>query len=322
MIQSNERRYISVIVPVFGCADSIRELSERLINTLKLLTENFEIIFVNDKSLDNSWILIKNISKIDKRVKGISLSKNFGQHAAITAGLLHGRGEWTVVMDCDLQDQPEEITNLYSKALEGYDCVVAIRKKRLDKVSKKTFSAIFHFFMLRISDSKRNRKVANFGIYNRKVIDAVLQMKEKTRTFALLVEWVGFSRAEIEVKHSPRKHGSSTYTLSKSITLGIQSAVGFSTKTLHLVVGFGFAVSFLSIALTALIFASRVTGIESVAGWSSLVSLLLLSTGTIITVIGIVGLYVGQVLVEAQDRPVFLVESEVNFDDSQIRKMI
>lgn len=221
-------------------------------------------------------------------------------------------------MDCDLQDQPEEITKLYEKALEGYDSVVAVRKDRLDKASKKISSIIFNFLMRRISKSKKNQKVANFGIYSRKVIDAVLQMKEKTRTFALLVEWVGFSRVEVEVEHDSRKHGGSSYTLLKSINLGIQSAISFSTKTLHLVVAFGFATSLLSFVLTVAIFVSRVTGVDLIAGWSSVVSLVLLSTGITITVIGIVGLYVGQILIETQDRPVFLVESQVNFDNNHI----
>lgn len=312
MIPSTERASISVIVPVYNCADSILELSKRLIKSLQLITDRFEMIFVFDRSIDDSWALLKNLARNDQRIKGILLSKNFGQHAAITAGLIHSSGDWTVVMDCDLQDQPEEITRLYEKALEGYDSVVAVRKSRVDKASKKIYSIIFHFLMSLISESKRNRKVSNFGIYSRKVIDSVLQMKEKTRTFALLVEWVGFPRFEIEVEHDSRKHGISSYTLSKSIKLGIQSIIGFSTKTLHLVVGLGFVASLFSFTLTVLIFVSRMVGIESVAGWSSLVSLISLSTGIIVTVIGIVGLYVGQILIETQDRPVFLVESQVN----------
>jgi glycosyltransferase involved in cell wall biosynthesis len=314
MVHSANNVDISVVVPVFGCATSIIELSERIKKSLIELTSNFEIIFINDRSLDNSWRIIDHIAQSDRRIKGVLLSKNFGQHAAITAGLSHSLGDWIIVMDCDLQDRPEEIPRLHKTALEGYELVVAVRKDRKDSIAKRISSRTFNFIMSRITESKKNRGVSNFGIYSRKVIDAVLEMKEQTRTFALLAEWVGFTRIEIEVEHSARKNGISAYTFSRSLGLALESAIGFSNKILRIIATFGFAISLLSFIFSAWIILRKFEDSTLQIGWTSVVASIFLTSGLIIMVIGIVGLYIAQTFEETKSRPIYLVESKININ--------
>ena len=172
-MDTNNNIEISVVAPAYKCSECIEELYTRLIVSLAKITNSFEIIFVNDGSPDNDWGVIKKLAISDKRVKGINLSRNFGQHYAITAGLDYAVGNWVVVMDCDLQDQPEEIGKLYNKALEGFDIVVGVRENRKDNFFKKITSALFYVIFNYFTDQKLNNKVANFGIYSKQVIENI-----------------------------------------------------------------------------------------------------------------------------------------------------
>ena len=161
---------ISIVSPVYRGEKMVHELVERIGNSVSSITNAYEIILVNDASPDNSWNEILKECSNDSRVKGLNLSRNFGQHYAITAGLSYAKGEWVVVMDCDLQDRPEEIPNLYNKALEGWDIVRAKRTERKDKYLKKLSSTIFHNIFDRMSGCKTDKAIANFGIYKRAVV--------------------------------------------------------------------------------------------------------------------------------------------------------
>ena len=207
---------ISVVIPVFQSEESLKELCHRLHSSLASISSNYEIILVNDASTDNSWWLIQEISTLDDRVRGVNLSRNFGQHYAITAGLDQVRGEWTVVMDCDLQDVPEEIPKLYKKAMKGYDVVIGRRENRQDTFFKKMGSKFFFSIYTYLTGSKIDNRISNFGLYNKKVVHSITLLKEQNRSFGLFAIWVGFRRTEIDVEHSRRPHGKSSYTLSLS----------------------------------------------------------------------------------------------------------
>ena len=168
------------------------------------LDVTFEIILVDDRSPDNSWEVMKQLSTKFPEVKSIRLSRNFGQHPAIVAGLSHVKGDWVVVMDCDLQDQPKEISKLYNKALEGYDIVFASRKQRQDGFFKKLFSKLFYKVFNYFSGIDVNSEVANFGIYHRKVISSILQIEDYIKFFPLFIKWVGYSATTVSVEHSER----------------------------------------------------------------------------------------------------------------------
>ena len=176
---------ISVVIPVYGCKAALWELYERLVKSVSQITENFEIVMVNDACPQNSWEVIQEICQKDVRVKGIELSRNFGQIKAITAGLDYSSGNWVVVMDCDLQDRPEEIVNLYKKAQEGYDVVFARRKNRQDSFLKVFVSKIFYKIYSFASDGDYDPAVCNFSISKRIVIENYCKMRELHRAFVI-----------------------------------------------------------------------------------------------------------------------------------------
>ena len=305
---------ISVVIPVYKSAESLEELALRLNSSLSSITNDFEVILVNDGSPDNSWEIISKISDNDPRFVGVRLSRNFGQHPAITAGLTHSTGEWIVVMDCDLQDQPEEIPRLFDKTKEGFHQVVAVRIKRQDNFIKKSFSFIFLRLLSRLSGQNINHRVGNFGIYHRVVIDTIIKMPEHSRTFTLHTKWVGFHRFELEVEHSSRKHGKTSYSFRKLVSLGINSVLHHSDKPLRMAVTSGFIISLVSLIYAVLIIGRNIFWNISVVGWTSLIVTLTLSTGMIMSTIGVVGLYIGKIFEETKGRPIFIVEKITNKD--------
>lgn len=189
--------FISIVIPVYKCAGNLTELSKRLIKTLTKLTNNFEIIYVVDGSPDESWSAITSLENSNEQIKALKLSRNFGQHYAVTAGLDYSQGDWVIIMDCDLQDQPEEIPKLYNKALEGYDMVLARRGKRKDTFFKKLSNFLFYKLFNFLSGMKYDPQVGAFRIISKKVVKSFRLMKEQTRFFNGLMEWMGFSTVRV-----------------------------------------------------------------------------------------------------------------------------
>jgi dolichol-phosphate mannosyltransferase len=304
--------HISVVTPVYGCCESLEQLYERLKNTLSKITDNFEIIMVNDASPDNSWSVIKALAKQDARVKGINFSRNFGQHYAIAAGLQQTQGAWTVVMDCDLQDQPEEILKLYEKAQEGYDAVVGRREERQDGFIKRLGSKLFYKIFDYLTDQKNDATVANFGIYSEQVIQNLLKLHEQNRFFPFFVNWVGFNRIEINIEHAARIQGETSYSFSKLLNLAIDTIVSYSNKPLRLSIKAGFLIAIFSMIYTVwLIFKYFVYGVP-VEGWTSVMVSTFFMGGLIIANLGVAGLYIGKVFDETKNRPLFIIKDTVN----------
>jgi len=299
---------ISVIIPVYGCDKSLPKLYERLTASLESIVKKYEIILIDDCGPGNTWEIIQSIAKIDGSVKGIRLSRNFGQHIAITAGLEESIGSWVVVMDCDLQDKPEEIVKLYEKAQSGVDIVFAQRVDRQDSFFKKSASKLFYRVLGYLTETKLDYSVANFGIYDRKVINAVLSMKEVHKFFPVMVRWVGFSSASIKVSHADRIYGDTVYTLRSLITLSFGVMLSFSDKPLRLIVKFGFIVSFVSAIYALSIVIDVLLNGATVAGWSSMMASLWLIFGILMSIVGVVGLYVGRTFDETKCRPVYIIK--------------
>jgi polyisoprenyl-phosphate glycosyltransferase len=304
----------SIVVPLFRCSNAIAELSRRLIASLSTIDENFEIIYINDASPENDWAVLLEEAKKDSRIKGINLSRNFGQHYAITAGLQYATGEWIVVMDGDLQDQPEEIPALYKKALGNFDIVLARRIERQDSFLKRQSSKWFYKLLAYLTNTEQNAEIANFGIYNRKVVDAILSMNDKTRYFPTMVKWVGFKRTEITVNHAQRQDGKSGYSYKALINLALNTILSFSDKPLRLTVKLGVSISGLAFVLAAYTFLRALTGHITVSGYSSMIISIWFLSGIIITLIGMLGLYIGRIFEQVKDRPVFIVSQTVNLD--------
>ncbi len=309
---SENKTHISVVVPVYGCARSLVELYEKLKETLGRVTNDFEIIMVNDSSPDDAWDVIREISKEDTRLKGINLSRNFGQHNAITAGLDFCKGDWIVVMDCDLQDTPGEILKLYAKAQEGFDIVFASRLIRNDSFIKKISSKLFYVVFNMLSNNKSDHTSANFGIFSKVVIENFKRFKEQNRTFPFFIDWMGFNSTTVEIEHSKRKDGESSYTVAKLINLGIDSIIAQSNKPLKISIKFGFLLALFSLLYGCwLIFKYFAYGVP-IAGWTSVMVSIYFVGGLLFANLGILGLYLGRVFDEIKSRPLYIVKEYLN----------
>lgn len=303
---------LSVISPIYKGEKMLDELVSRIETSVETFTKDYEIILVNDSSPDDSWNRIKEICAKDKKVKGVNLSRNFGQHYAITAGLTESAGEWVVVMDCDLQDRPEEIPNLYQKAQEGYDTVFAEIQEREDGFLKKFTSRLYNYVYAYFTNSPVGRKTNNFGIYNRLVIDAVLNMGDYIRWFPIEVLWVGFKIGYYPVVKNARAEGKSSYTWRKLITYALNNIIAFSNKPLLLAVQFGFIIVLVSLAAALFFLFRYLTGGIGVGGFTTIVISLWLIAGIIVSLIGMVGVYVGRVFDESKGRPMYIIKEKVN----------
>lgn len=303
---------ISVVVPVYAGELTLPLLYERLKSSLEPITPDFEILLVDDCSPDRSWPVIVDLVKQDRRVKGIRLSRNFGQHHAITAGLDVAEGDWVVVMDCDLQDEPEEIPRLYAKGLEGYDVVLARRAHRRDGVGKRLFSSLFYALFGYLTDIKWDSRVGVYRIMSRTVVNQLRLMREQLRFLAGLVDWMDFPTATVDVRHSRRHDGKSSYTVRKLFRLAGSAVVAHSDKPLRLAIGLGFAISVLAVGIgTYLVGRSLVYG-NPIVGWTSLIVAVYFLGGIVISILGVMGLYLGKVFDEVKRRPLYIVRERVN----------
>jgi len=302
-----EKPHISVVVPVYKAENSLMELYARLKTSLEEITPNFEILLIEDCGGDRSWDLIKQLAKVDPRVRGIQLSRNFGQHYGITAGLDSSRGDWVVVMDCDLQDRPEEIPRLYAKAQEGYDIVLALRGLRKDSAIKRLGSWFFYKTFSYLADFEYDGNSGNFRIISRQVTENLCQMREQLRFFGALVHWMGFTSTGIDVEHCERGHGKSTYTFSKLWSLAMDTIIAYSDKPLRLAVKLGFTMASLSFIYGIYLMITTYFHGTVVQGWTSLMVSIFFIGGIVISIQGVVGIYIGKTFDETKKRPLYIV---------------
>lgn len=301
---------ISVVIPVYGSDDVLEELYRRIIAVVEKITPAFELILVNDASPDRAWEIIKKLSAADARVRGLNLSRNFGQYPAITAGLQVSRGEWVVVMDCDLQDQPEEIEQMYAKAKEGYFVVVGSRQKRHDSFVRSFVSRAFYSTLTYLSGTYQDRTVANFGIYHRRVIDAILSLPERMRYFSVMVRWVGFRTAVVPVLHAKRKGGKSGYSLRKLFKLATDIILAYSEGPLRLIVKVGVIASVWAGGYLIILVGRGFTVTPASQGEFIFGSVWFIF-GALATMLGVVALYLGKTFEETKKRPIYIVQEEI-----------
>lgn len=249
---------------------------------------------------------------VNPKVKGINLSRNFGQHYAITAGLHYAKGDWMVVMDCDLQDQPEEIPNLYKKAQDGYDIVYARRAERKDGLLKRMSSSLFHGVYNWLSGMHTDKTIANFGIYRQCVIAEYNKMPEFARSFGTLLNYLGFKTAAINVVHAERAEGKSSYSLHKLLKLTFDVMISNSNKPLRLAVELGFGMAAVSFLLALYNLIAKWIGIIQVPGYTTTVFSIWFVGGLLLFVMGVLGLYIGKIFDQVKERPLFVVRDKVN----------
>ena len=307
--------FISVVSPVYKAEKIIPELVKRIEGAVLKISPDFEIILVEDGGPDASWEVIENIANKNPRVKGIKLSRNFGQHYAITAGLDQSKGDWVVVIDCDLQDIPEEIEKLYHKAREGFDVVLARRNNRKDPFLKRFFSLVFYRILGYLTGTKYDPSVANFGIYSRKVINAVSQMREYIRVFPVMVKWLGFPTTKVNVKHDRRFKGKTSYNFRKLLHLAMDIILAYSDKPIRLAIKLGLLISLSSFVFAIVTLIRYFTGAILVPGYASVIFSLWFLSGIILVVLGAVGLYVGKTFDGVKNRPIYVIENVTTSKD-------
>ena len=299
---------ISIVSPVYQADAAVQDLVQRIRVSVKSITDSYEIILIDDRSQDDSWTCILQQCAADPHVHGIRLSRNFGQHRAITAGLDQCRGEWVVVMDCDLQDRPEEIPALFAQAQLGYDLVLARRLARQDVWHKKLLSQVFYRVLSYLTETPQDPAIANFGIYHRKVVDAELRMRESIRYFPTMVRWVGFRTSAVNVVHAERAEGSSSYNFRSLINLALDIILAYSDKPLRLTIKLGLLVSASAFLMVLIMFIRFLTGHILVLGYTSLIISVWFFSGLLLSVLGMVGLYLGKTFEQVKNRPIYLVD--------------
>lgn len=303
---------ITVVSPVYRASGLVSELVRQLREVLGGAEVDYEILLIEDGSPDQSWPEIQNACAAYPEVCGVKLSRNFGQHYAISAGLSLARGRWVVVMDCDLQDRPSEIPKLLKKAEEGYDVVLARRAVRRDGWLKRMSSRMFYGLLGWLTGVKQDPAIANFGVYSSKVIEAINSMPETIRYFPTMVRWVGFRAATVDVEHAGREEGKTSYNLRKLLNLALDICLAYSDKPLRIVVGTGFVVALVGFTFATATIVQALRGQIEVLGYASLIVSLWILAGLIIVIVGVVGLYVGKCFEGVKRRPTFIVDEIVN----------
>ena len=299
---------ISVVIPVYGCSASLPPLYERLKTTLSSISEDFEIIMVNDASPDDAWETIRSLVMQDERVKGIKFTRNFGQHKAIAAGLDLAKGDWVVVMDCDLQDKPEEIIKLYNKAQEGHDAVFGQRVARKHSRKKRWASRLFIAVYDYLSDSKTDPTIGNFSIISRKVVEGLKKLKEQHHPYTFFVIWLGFKRTYVEIEHAEREIGRSSYNFRRLVQLAVDNIVSQSNKLLGMSVKFGFALALFSALYGIYLILKYFIADEVAPGWTSVMVSIYFIAGLLFANLGLIGFYIGKIFDETKNRPLYVID--------------
>jgi polyisoprenyl-phosphate glycosyltransferase len=299
---------LSVVVPVYGCGPCIRHLHKRLATTLCEMGVSHEIILVDDRAEDGSWGEIERLAELDGSVRGILLSRNFGQHAAITAGLHYARGARVAVIDCDLEDSPEDIPRLYAKAVEGYDVVIGRRTRNKPlSLPRRLLRSLYYWGLRTFADARAVGEFGTLSVLSRKSVDAFLQLRDCDRPYVLLLLWLGFKQAIVDYEPMPRFEGRSSYSFGRLLRLAFDGVFFQTTFLLRWVIYLGFIFALLGGALALYLIYSRITGHVD-PGWTGIVVGMLVQGGVIILCTGVAGLYVGKVLEQSRGRPLFVVD--------------
>jgi glycosyltransferase involved in cell wall biosynthesis len=305
---------LTIVAPVFRSDSIVAEFVRRTCEGARQVSENFELLLVEDGSPDNSWAAIVEQCARDPRVKGLQLSRNFGQQPAITAGLAHARGQFVVVMDSDLQDDPLYIPELYRKALEGYDVVFARKRIRRFGVFRNLLTHLYYSLFRWLASIDYDQHIGAYSIITRRVAQAFLQFGDYRRGYVIVLGWLGFRRAHVDVEHRDRPTGRSSYTPFALFRHAVTLAVTYSDKPLRMSIYFGVALSgisfLLGIWLAINYFTSNVG--QLALGWTSIILSHLFMSGLMLISLGVVGLYIGRIFEQVKHRPVFVVRETRN----------
>jgi glycosyltransferase involved in cell wall biosynthesis len=314
---SARRPQLSVVIPVYQCSAALNELYQRLTATLTQLVDSHEIVFVDDRSTDDAWPVLVALAGRDCRVVACRLSRNFGQQLAITAGLRECSGEHVVVMDCDLQDPPEAIADLWAAAQQGFQIILAKRKAAYHSRYRRMANRMYFSLLGGLTGQHIDGELGSLSLLSRPVVDAFLLFQESDRHYLSILYWLGFDRHTIEYDRHARTIGKSSYNFAKLLAHALQGVFFHTTVFLRLVMYSGFLVSLLGVLLAMFIIFDRWRG-PLLPGWASIVVLQLLMSGLTISAIGTVGLYVARIFEQTKGRPLYVMQDRLQGTDRPI----
>jgi dolichol-phosphate mannosyltransferase len=300
---------LSVVVPVYGCADCLEALYGRLVAVLEPLTE-FELIFVDDRGPDASWSVLRNLADQDSRVRLIRLSRNFGQQAAITAGLSKTQARWTVVLDCDLQDPPELIPELLAAGRAGHDVVFARRVARDHSWLRRLGARAYFGFMRVVLGVSIDGGFGAFTLISSRARDSLLALPDADRHYVPMLLWIGYEQTSVDYTVGPRHSGESSYTLGALVRLAISGLMFQTTTLLRWIIYVGIILALLGMLFAVLLVGSYFWIDDPYPGWTSLIVVILVTSGVVALSTGVTGLYVGSVYRQVKARPLFLIDTE------------
>lgn len=303
---------LSIVSPVYKSEGTITELLRQITSSVSVITDDYEIILVEDNGGDRSWEIIKDQAQKNKKIKALRFSRNFGQHYAITAGLEVATGDYVVVLDCDLQDNPSYIAQMMAKVNEGYDIVYTRKETRKHSLFKNITAKVFFYVFNYLSDNQTaDARIGNYTLLSRKTVNEFLKIKDKRRHYLMVLRWLGFKAGYIDIVHEKRFSGKTSYTIGKLINHAIDGITSQSDKMLRLSVKVGFMFFIVSL-LTSVFVAIRYFLYGAFYGWTSLIIVSLLSTGLILMSSGVLGIYIGKIFEQVKDRPLYIVDEKIN----------
>ena len=309
-----DKQTISVVVPVFNEIEVLPELIKRLEKVIieQLQPYSIEVVFVNDGSSDGSRKFLSQLVSTDSKYRVINLSRNFGHQAAVMAGLRAAKGSAIVITDADLQDPPEVIPRLIEEWRNGAEVVHAVRKTRLsESVVKQTTAKLFYRLINSLSEIPLQLDAGDFRLIDRKVVEVVSALPERSLYLRGLFCWVGFKQASVQFDRDARFAGTSKYSYRRMVGLGVDAVLSFSEKPLKYIVRTSIAIVVLSIAMSVWLITSWVLGLGNPArGWLSLINLVLFLGGVQLLVLGVIGSYVGRIYRETKSRPIYVEDTE------------
>jgi polyisoprenyl-phosphate glycosyltransferase len=301
-------RTFCAVIAMCDEAPNIAPLVERLNTVFTSIPGNMRILFIDDGSTDASVDKVLEAGRQHGNVDLIKLSRNFGHHTALLAGLDHAVGDIFFLMDADLQDRPEDLPRLIQAYDDGYDLVYAIRQQRIESTVRRFGSGIFWWMVNQASDAHCPPNQAVMRLFGPKVRNAVVQMRERHNFLAGMFAWVGFRHAAIEVEQAERLHGETKYSMTKILRQTLNAITSFSMKPLRLMVYFGTFVAFIAIASAFYLLIDRLTGGDFLPGWSSIMVALFFSLGVQMIGLGLVGEYVGRIFEQTKSRPEYVID--------------
>lgn len=308
---------LSIIVPVYWNSDTLmllyQDMKEKILHKL----EEYEIVFVDDGSGDNSWEIMNQIREMDENVRLVKLSRNFGEHAAILAGLSVCTGDCAVTKQADLQEDSELILQLYEKWKEGNKVVLAVRAERDEGAVKKFFANLYYTLMRKLVVKDMPKGGFDCYLLDRQVIEVLLMLDEKNSALTLQVLWVGFKSDKVYFHRKAREIGKSRWTLSKKVKLVVDSMMSFSYFPVRFMSFLGSAYAIAAVVWGIVLVAQKVSGVEDMPGWTSLMVLMLFSFGVIMVMLGLLGEYIWRALDASRNRPPFLIDETKGFDEKK-----